>query len=232
MKSIKQINAEYHGNLYSRAKLFEKGSWLEESDDVLLDIVQKYIEDKKDVRILDLGCGVGRNSIPIAKMIQNNGGQLVCVDFLAIAIEKLKKNAIQHGVSDIIQSHIADIELFNIEPKTFDIIIAQSVIEHGVENKENFLKVIHSIQNGTKNGGINYLGITTGLEEIDAKTNEQLRADIGYSATYEEMQRCIRDLYNHWEITCEEKEPYREEYIKNGKMIIWKATFFVFAAKK
>ena len=49
--------------------------------------------------MLDLGGGVGRHTIPAAQHF-GKGSEVVCVDLLASAIEKLGQNAKQHGVAE------------------------------------------------------------------------------------------------------------------------------------
>ncbi|MDP2655934.1 MAG: class I SAM-dependent methyltransferase, partial [bacterium] len=178
MNEAQKATQEYHKQFFKTAKLFEKGTWIAESEDGLLKLVEEYFGEKKDVRILDLGCGVGRNAIPIAKIVGPNGGKVTCVDVLDIAIEKLKENSEKYGVSNYIESKVAEVEKFSIKEGYFDLILSFSVLEHGVSNEASFFNVIRNIKDGTKKGGLNYLGITTNLKELDAKTLEKLPKDI------------------------------------------------------
>jgi SAM-dependent methyltransferase len=228
----KEAAAKYHTELFERAELFRKGTWLERSDEELLDITNAHFKDKQDVRILDLGCGVGRNAIPIAQIIKRNNGKVVCVDILDIAIKKLLENAERYEVSDVIEAQCADVARYPIAESSFDLTIAQSVLEQGLESKEAFVQAVCALQKGLKEKGVNYFGITTDLHELDAETAQELPKDIGYDATTEEMSLLIRGLYQKWDTLYEQVFPYEEKYVKNGRMIIWKANFFMFAACK
>ena len=232
MNRAKEATREYHQNLYSRAELFEKGTWLEESDELLLELVKEKFAGKENVRVLDIGSGMGRNAIPIAQFIASHGGKVICVDFLDIAIEKLKVNAQKYGVSDAVEARVHDLEDYPIETAHFDLIVAFSSLEHGVSSREGFFQVIQRIQQGTKQGGLNYLGITTNLEELDAETQASLPSDVEFRASYDEATSALQKAYNDWEVLDENKSPYQERYVKNGRMIIWKNDFLTFVAKK
>lgn len=231
MNKAQKATQEYHKEFFKKAKLFEKGTWIAESEDNLLKLIEEAFGYKKNVQVLDLGCGVGRNAIPIAKIIGPNGGTVTCVDVLDIAIEKLKENSEKYGVSNHIESEVAEVEKFSIKEGYFDLILSFSVLEHGVSNEASFFNVIRNIKNGTKKEGLNYLGITTNLEELDAKTLEKLPKDIVYDASFDEALSDLKDTYKDWEIVSNEKSSYKEEYMKNGGMIIWQSDFLTFVAK-
>lgn len=232
MERFKKAAQEYHTELFQRAELFKEGSWLAHSDPELIKIVNKYFANKKNVRVLDLGCGVGRNAIPIAQIIQPQGGRVVCVDLLDIALEKLKSYASQHGVLDALDIERSDAESYVVEENSFDLTIAQSVLEQSLKGEEAFVAAIERLKQGTKAGGINYFGITTGLQELNAQTLEPLPEDIGFKITFEEGQALLRELYASWEVIYEDRAPYEEKYIKNGRMITWRVDFLMFAAQK
>lgn len=232
MNKAQKATQEYHKEFFKNAKLFEQGTWVAESEDDLLKLVEEHFGKKRNVQILDLGCGIGRNAIPIAKVVGPNGGKVTCVDVLDIAVEKLKENAKRYSVLDYIEPEIKEVEKFFIKKNYFDLVVSFSVLEHGVSDETAFFTVIQNIKNGTKSGGLNYLGITTNLEELDAKTLEKLSKDIVYDASFEKAKSDLEDVYKDWEILSAEKSFYKEEYVKNGKMIIWQSDFLTFVAKK
>jgi len=82
MDWISQIRTEekkYHDYCYDNYTLFEAGSWLHKPVKTVIDLLP-MLEGKEEVKVLDLGCGVGRNSIPIAEKMKKSGGKVVCVD--------------------------------------------------------------------------------------------------------------------------------------------------------
>lgn len=65
---IREEERKYHESFYSSSKLFEEGTWLHKPVEVVVNWIEKV--DKHDpMTVLDLGCGVGRNAIPIAQAI-------------------------------------------------------------------------------------------------------------------------------------------------------------------
>ena len=82
------------------------------------------------MNVLDLGCGIGRNSIPMAETLKNRNGRIVCVDLLESAIEKLNDYSKEYGVQQYIETVLSDIEHFDIIENEYDVIIAVSVLEH------------------------------------------------------------------------------------------------------
>ncbi len=63
---IRQEEKKYHDLCYEQYKLFETGSWLYKPVKTVMDLMD-YFEGKNNLQVLDLGSGVGRNSIPIAQ---------------------------------------------------------------------------------------------------------------------------------------------------------------------
>ncbi|WP_051538119.1 class I SAM-dependent methyltransferase [Butyrivibrio proteoclasticus] len=86
----------------------------------------------------------GRNSIFIADQLAGNGCQIDCVDILEIAIEKLRANAREHGISNCIYGYVDTIEHYPIAENLYDMIIAISALEH-VESREVFLNKLKEI---------------------------------------------------------------------------------------
>src|SRR4030042_863410 len=138
----RQATQKYHKELYKKYGLFQKrSSWLEKPHDEIIDILKRYFIHKKSVRVLDFGSGVGRNAIPIAKLLKGNKGIIYCVDYLKIAIDKLNKYAKEHGVSGCIKGFISSIEDYKIKDNFYDYIIAHSVLTH-TKNKSTMFRII------------------------------------------------------------------------------------------
>ena len=111
MTSIDFIRSEekkYHEYCYDNYKLFEAGSWLYKPVKTVIDLLHVF-DDKDNVKVLDLGCGVGRNSIPIAEAIKQKNGKVVCVDLLDSAIQKLRQYSKEYRVEEVIVTKKADV---------------------------------------------------------------------------------------------------------------------------
>ncbi|MBO6606100.1 class I SAM-dependent methyltransferase [Psychroserpens sp.] len=80
-----------------------------------LDFYQKWLSDHKDAKILELCCGTGRLTIPLAKA----GLDIIGVDFTSTMLEHAKSKAKSEGLAiDFIE---ADMRSLNL-PDSFDII--------------------------------------------------------------------------------------------------------------
>ncbi len=120
------------------------------------------MKEQKDLQILDLGSGVGRNSTPIAQKIMNSGGTVTCIDLLDSALMKLQVYRKEYGVFEYIKTEQAAIEDYYIAPNTYEYIVAVSSLEH-VRSIDDFKKVLHTMKNGTKSGGINCLIVNSNI---------------------------------------------------------------------
>ena len=66
LEEIRKAERESHEEVYSSCKLYESGSWLQKPIITVLNLLPEFAEHE-EIRVLDLGGGVGRNCIPFAK---------------------------------------------------------------------------------------------------------------------------------------------------------------------
>lgn len=64
LEKIRAAEKESHVSAYTQTELYTPGSWLQKPIKTVLDILPLF-RDYKELRVLDLGGGVGRNCIPI-----------------------------------------------------------------------------------------------------------------------------------------------------------------------
>ena len=98
---IRQEEKKYHDLCYEQYKLFEAGSWLFKPVKTVMDLMNHF-DGQNNLQVLDLGSGVGRNSIPIAKN-KNTSGTVTCVDLLNSALTKLQIYSKEHDVFEVIK---------------------------------------------------------------------------------------------------------------------------------
>lgn len=190
-----------------------------------------HFEGQNNLQVLDLGSGVGRNSIPIAQQIQNTSGTVTCVDLLDSALTKLKTYSKEHGVFEVIKTEQAAIENYYIVPNTYDYIVAVSSLEH-VQSEEDLTNVLHAIKEGTKTGGINCLIINSNIQEIDLHTKEELDALIEINLPTEDMIHLLKSIYKEWkEIKVEIKELVYD-IVRDEKQIQLKTNAITFVVQK
>ncbi|MGE0979988.1 class I SAM-dependent methyltransferase [Bacillus thuringiensis] len=227
---IRKEEKKYHDYCYDNYKLFEEGSWLHKSVKTVIDLIPLF-EGKDDLNMLDLGSGVGRNSIPLAQAIKENGGTVVCVDVLDSALQKLNEYSQEYEVQEVIQTEKADIGNYEIKPNNFDFIVAVSSLEH-VQSEEVFGKVVQRMADGTKYNGINCIIVNSEVEEIDMDTNKKLDALMEINIPTEEMMNILRQIYDGWEVLSIMVKPLEYKIIRNEKSVLLKTNAITYAVRK
>lgn len=105
-----------------------------------------------NARVLDVGCGEGRNSLFLAKL----GCRVDAFDLSENGIAKAKKIADQAGVS--VNYFCCDLGAFVFE-EAYDVILSHGVLH--LPYKEIRDEFIAKMQENTKTGGFNAVGIFT-----------------------------------------------------------------------
>ncbi|MCT2197596.1 class I SAM-dependent methyltransferase, partial [Paenibacillus sp. p3-SID1389] len=75
---IRSEEKKYHDFCYDNYNLYEPGSWLHRPVRTVIDLLDEY-KGQEYLSVLDLGSGIGRNSIPIAESLKTRMGKVVCV---------------------------------------------------------------------------------------------------------------------------------------------------------
>ncbi|WP_445291584.1 class I SAM-dependent methyltransferase [Bacillus cereus] len=227
---IRQEEKKYHDLCYEQYKLFEIGSWLYKPVKTVMDLMDHF-EGQNNLQVLDLGSGVGRNSIPIAQKLRNTSGTVTCVDLLNSALTKLQTYSKEHDVFEVIKTEQAAIENYHIDSNAYDYIVAVSSLEH-VKSEEDFKNVLHSMKKGTKNGGINCLIINSNIQKIDLKTNEELEALIEINLSTEEIIRLLKSIYKGWKEVKVEIKELAYNIVRNERHIRLKTNAITFVIQK
>lgn len=223
MKRVDMIRAEekkYHDECYKQHKLFEKGSWLYKPVQTVLEMLPK-IKEIENPNVLDLGSGVGRNSIPIAEAVKSNRGKVVCVDLLESAIENLLCYSKQFEVEQVIEPYLSDIEGFEIREQSYDFVVAVSSLEH-VSSELTLKRVLTDMEKGTKPGGLVCLVINTEVTEIDLHTGESLDALIEVNLSTYDMIHELNPVFKGWKLVKHLVKPLEYNIERNGVPILLK----------
>lgn len=104
-----------------------------------------------EIRALDLACGNGRYTVPLALL----GARVDCVDFSQTAIAQLSARAREQEVAGLIQTHCGDVRSFQIQPERYHLVLASGLFEYLTETELDAL--IRQIQSGTMVQGMNTL---------------------------------------------------------------------------
>lgn len=127
-------------------------------------LVQFFETYQQKGTVLDLGCGQGRDSIPIAKM----GYDVIAVDHSKVGIEALKRTALAAGVK--IDAVVWDVYSYSIEERV-DIVLLDSMLhfyKNDVKKESEFVK---RILKELKQGGVFINFIIKGKKREDIIKN-------------------------------------------------------------
>lgn len=190
---IRESERKSHTEIYMNEKLYNTNSWLQKPVKTVQEISSLFNE-YEELRVLDLGCGIGRNSIYIAENFNIIKCIVDCVDLLDVAIVKLIENAKVHSVSHCINAIKNSIEDFEIVEQSYDLIMAISALEH-IDTEKSFLSKLNEIKNGLRDKGIACFVINTDVREINLDTNKTLEAQFEVNLSTEKLQKYLNDVF-------------------------------------
>jgi ubiquinone/menaquinone biosynthesis C-methylase UbiE len=97
----------------------------------------------KGMTALDIGCGMGFFSLPLARMV-GLAGKVICVDLQEKMIRGLEKRAVKAGLSDIIDVRLCRKDKLDLDDFAGKIDFALAcAIMHEVPDKDRFLSEIY-----------------------------------------------------------------------------------------
>ncbi len=195
---IRESERKSHTEIYTNEKLYQTDSWLQRPIKTVREIIP-FFDGYEKLRVLDLGCGVGRNSIYIAEQFIDIDCVIDCVDLLDIAIEKLLKNAAEHNVSSRINGIINSIEEYKIQKSSYDLIMAISALEH-IDTQDSFLRKLLEIRDGVHKNGIVCLVVNSDITETCVETNKPMDAQFEVNLSSEMIRAILSECFYDWEI--------------------------------
>lgn len=198
LKRIRESESRSHIEIYTDEKLYATDSWLKKPIKTVRDIVPLF-ENYNSLRVLDLGSGVGRNSIYVAECFRDIDCRVDCVDLLEIAIEKLQENAKEHNVEAGIRGIQKSIEEYTIEADFYDLIMAISALEH-IDTEESFVKKLLEIQEGLRKKGVVCMVINSEVKEKNKDTEEAVDAQFEVNLPTAKMQEYISQVFDGWDV--------------------------------
>lgn len=94
---------------------------MNESHEMMAQWGVTHLDIKKDSKILDIGCGGGRNIQRFSQLISNEG-RVVGIDYSEVSVEKsfeLNKEAIERGIVNVLHGSVSEMPFYD---GTFDIV--------------------------------------------------------------------------------------------------------------
>ena len=228
---IRKEERKYHEHTYDVHKLYKKGSWLHEPTEAVMEAFWEIGTGGGPLSILDLGCGVGRNSIPLAEKVRDKAGRVVCVDLLDKAIQKLREYGRRYGVGDTLAAEQSDISDFRFPPESFDYIVAASSLEH-VRTEKMLEEVLGRMAEGTKSGGVNCIVMHTSIEEYDERDGSRRETLFEVVLDRDKALDKLRRAYAGWEELRVSDEPTEFPINRGDVPVRLKAVSVTFAVRK
>ncbi len=198
LDKIREAEKASHIEIYSKAKLFESGSWLQKPVKTVMNILPLFGDYKKFIA-LDLGCGVGRNSIPTAQNFKGISCRIDCVDILDFAINELNKYTVNYGVSNQINGIVSAIDDYEIQPNTYDFIMAISALEH-ICSEQAFVEKLQEISKGIRDGGVVCLIVNSEIKEVNKENRKKLAPQFEVNLKTYDMLELIKNAFKGWKI--------------------------------
>ena len=198
LDEIRKAEAESHTQAYTSHSLFSPGSWLAKPVKTVMELLPLF-EGYTQFVALDLGSGVGRNSIPVAQHFSGIPCRVDCVDILELAIAKLNENALQYGVENCIRGIVSSIDDYEIAADSYDLIMAISALEH-IASQSAFEKKLTEIRDGLRHGGIACLIVNSGVVEHDKATGQELLPQFEVNLPTSQMQDLLENTFAGWKV--------------------------------
>jgi SAM-dependent methyltransferase len=186
-------------------------------------------EDRRGLRVLDLGSGVGRNAIACAARLPES--QVECVDILPLAIEKLRENAEKLGVSEQISGCCGPVDGFQVKRDGYDLILAASVLEH-LDSSDGAVRKMQEIADGIRPGGAVLIVMNTGVKEWDAETGEVLAPQFEVNLPPELVRGLLAEIFAGWEVLWDKCIHYEYPVPRGERMAVISSEVVTFTARR
>lgn len=230
LQEIREYEKQSHIDVYTNFELYSDGSWLKKPVKTIMDLLPHF-SGYTHLNVLDLGCGVGRNSIAVAKYFSSIPCRVDCVDILDLAVEKLSKNAEQFGVSHSIHGILSPIDAFTIPSACYDLIIAISALEH-MDSKDSLIAKLREIKGGIRENGIICLVMNSEIKEYDITTGAALPAQFEVNLLTDELQDILCKNFPGWEICKLSRQHQQYEIPRKNHIADLQTTVVTFVARK
>ena len=124
---------------YLLQDLWELGS----SPKDIIDMISNHLQVSEETKILDLACGKGAVSVQVAKAFEC---KVKGIDIIKDFIDYADKKALEHGVEDLCQFQVGDINEEVVVEKGFDIVILGAVGDVLGSPLETILKLKNTVK--------------------------------------------------------------------------------------
>jgi SAM-dependent methyltransferase len=148
-----------------------------------------------------------------------------------MAVDKLKENAENLGVSAQIVGICAPVDAFAVEQEGYDIILAASVLEH-LDSREGAIRKLREIARGIRPDGAVLIVMNTGVREWDTETGEDLDAQFEVNLQPGEVKDLLAEIFCGWEILWDKCIHYEYPVPRGERMAVISSEVVTFAARR
>ena len=198
LEQVRRAEAFSHTEAYTNLALFESGSWLSKPVKTVMELIP-YFTHYHCFTGLDLGCGIGRNCIPVLMELSKIPCSMDCVDILDLAIEKLHDNAVKYHVDTFVHGIVCPVDSFQIQKNHYDLILGISVLEH-LDSIASLTQKLCQIRDGLRINGIACFVINTSIEEHHKSTNIPLPVQFEINMQTEDLAAILDHVFSGQEV--------------------------------
>lgn len=171
----------YNENMnYNKIYKINGSVWENKVNSIILKAL-KFLKTKQALKVLDLGCGQGKEAFFLAK----KGFDITAVDSSKIAIKQIKEKTRNNKLP--INAIYCDAANYKIKNSEYDIIAAMNVMQF--LEKEEVVNLIKNIKTSLKNNGLIVLSAFT-TKDASRQSKKKLR----YYFKPGEMKRYFKDF--------------------------------------
>ena len=229
-KTIREAEAQSHIQMYSENELFTGSTWLSKPVKTVIELLP-LLDSKGNITVLDLGCGVGRNCIPVAQRFAEKHCRIECVDILPEAISILSENAKKYNVESAIEGVVCPIDDYTIHPGRYDLIIAVSALEH-MDSESSFYKKLIEMRNGLKSGGLICIIMNTEVLEQSITTGDSLEPQFEINIATQTLLDILHDTFRSHDIIKEAVCAQSYEVPRGNITVMLKSNVVTFTARR
>ena len=230
IETIRAAEAYSHTEAYRNLRLFEPGSWLAKPVRTVMELIPHF-SDCSDFQGLDLGCGIGRNCIPVLQELSHVPSRMDCVDILPLAVEKLMENGKKYGVADRINGIVCPVDHYYIRENGYNLILGLSVLEH-LESTEILEQKLLEIWAGLRPGGIACFVINTSVEEHDQESGKSLDVQFEINLSADEIEILLDRTFSEAEILKKTRIHYQYDTYRESGTVRLDTDVLTYVARK
>ena len=198
LQQIRENERRSHIEMYTKGTLYQEGTWLSKPIKTITEQFPSFAQYSK-LRVLDLGCGVGRNCIAIAEHFRDRDCSIDCVDILEFAIQKLLANAQMRNISHSIHGIVSSLDDFHISQESYDWVLDVSALEHA-DSEASLHSILAEIRDGIRTNGIVSLVMNSNVREFEKCSGRQVPAQFEVNMDTETLRDLLHEVFIGWQV--------------------------------